>query len=169
MLVLTAVQPVCLLGILAAAGLGFLIGSRGDSGPSAYLARENAVLAARYYSNVRPRRWLPTLPRSIFCASLFLTILLLRGWSPHLPLFSLLSLASTLSSGTWLLIASNFQRSADEQRQARIDEFVDNPDCPVPPPVAGLETLPWLENWRRFNVAVFVLLIAVVVLWPTMR
>jgi hypothetical protein len=159
------VHPVCVLEMLIATGLGFLIGSRSKFGPSAYSARENAVLAARYYASTRPPRPLPALPRSIFYASLFLAILLLRGLCPHLTLFVWLSFACALSSGAWLLMASNLQESADEKRQARIDEFVGDPNSPVPEPVPGLETPPpQLKRWQQFNVGLFLLILIGLVL-----
>lgn len=157
-------QPLCTLGMFAAVGLGFLLGSRHDSGPSAYSARENAVLAARYYSTIRPSQPLPTLPRGVFYSSLFITILLLRGLCPQLRSFFWLPLVCACSSGAWLFSASNLQRLVNDERKQRIDHFIADPSSPVPEPVPDLAAPPSLKLWQRCNLGFFLLMLAGLIL-----
>ena len=156
------VRPPCLLGMLTAVALGFTLGkwARFSGGDSTGL---NAVMTARYYASrslLHQTPEVPTLPRSIFLSSLFLTLMFLRGVCPHLQLFLWLSVICTLSSGSWLFSASDFQRTVDEERRKRIEAFVADPHNVVPEPVPGLEAPPpRLKRWYELNVGLFLLVI----------
>ena len=168
-MLVTPIQPLCPLGMLAAIGLGFLLAWRRDFAPSAYSTRENAVLAARYYSSLRPAHPLPTLPRSIFYSSLlFITFLVLHGFCPQLRSVFWLPLVCTLSAGAWLLSASNLQRMVGDERKQHIVQFVADPQSPVPEPVPDLEVPPQsLKLWHRFNLGFFRLMLAgfILLMW----
>jgi len=126
-----------------------------------------SVGTAPPYPRERPRSRLPRLPRGVFLALLFAAFPFLKGWcagflNQH-GLFAFGFVCCVVSTTAWLLVAFLIQQTADNQRKARIEQFVSDPDSSVPAPVVGLETPPfWLRIWNWTNLALFLLLMAVI-------
>ena len=118
-------------------------------------------MAARFPREERRSR-LPSLPRGIFFAVLFVVILLFKGcrefWGLHL-LFSVGLVGCGLSTGAWLLIASGLRQDADRRRAANIEQFLADPAQPVPAFEPALQARPgWIRFWNGLNVSLFSLL-----------
>jgi hypothetical protein len=160
-------QRLCLGELLVFASLGFFIGLLGTLG--SYSARWNTVMAARV-ADARPRSRLPALPRGILVACLFSIIQICRSgcrgflWL-HLPFIAGL-LACAVSTTLWLLLAGFVQGSAEQERMARAEVFINDASAPVPGRVPGLESAPrWFRAWNGINIAVFFLLMAQIIFW----
>jgi hypothetical protein len=115
---------------------------------------------------------LPVLPHAIwygFLVSTFPLFLFERscpGFVTAHPLFVASQITGAVSTFFWLRIASTVRASADYGRARRIEEFISDPSSPVPAPVPGLETAPlWFQAWNWLNLAIFLLLMALVVRW----
>ena len=75
--------------------------------------------------------------------------------SPHW-LFAISLVACAISTSLWLMMASSVSDAAEQERHARIEAFIDDPEAPVPAPVPGLESMPaWFVLWNRVNIGVF--------------
>lgn len=129
---------------------------------SGYSARQNAVIAARLAANEPRRPYLPAAPGGVLSSSV---LVLLVGWrlnctavpNPHL-LFTTALVACAISTSLWLMLASSVSDAAEQERHARIEAFIDDPEAPVRAPVPGLESMPaWFVLWNRVNVSVFCL------------
>jgi hypothetical protein len=63
------------------------------------------------------------------------------------------------------MMAASIQNAAERERHARIEDFIADPDAPVPPPVCGLESMPgWFDLWSWVNAVVFFCLMGRLVL-----
>ena len=157
----------CLAEILLFASLGLLVGLSSTFGT--YSGRWNTVMAARVAS-ARPYSRLPAWPHGILGASVFSVIQLARsacrGFLALHLLFASAMVACALSTAFWLLLAASMQKSAHQERAARIEAFIADASAPVPARVPGLESAPpWFRAWNWINLAVFFLLMAQIVRW----
>jgi hypothetical protein len=153
----------CAGTLLLSGVVGFVFSSFAGGGyTSPYTARQNAVIAARLAGNEPPRTHLPGGPRGVLSGSV---LVLLVGWrlnctgTPH-PywLFGTTLVVCAISSGLWLMMAASVSNAAEQERHARIEAFIADPDAPVPAPVRGLESMPaWFGVWNRVNIGVFAL------------
>jgi hypothetical protein len=148
--------------------LGLLLGLAGlRISPGSYSERWNTVMAAQY-PRTEPKSRLPTLPRAIFLSLLFAAFPFLKGSCPgflsHHLLFTLVSICCVFSTGAWLLVAWTVQNSAEDDRAARIEQFMADAKAAVPAPAAGMDAPPtWLTMWKWSNFAMFLLLGATIV------
>ncbi len=71
-----------------------------------------------------------------------------------------------MSTWAWLVVARFIQKSTENLREERIEEFISDPSTPVPPRTRGLDSPPpWLQNWSRVNILVSALLMVTIVRW----
>lgn len=151
-----------MLLILMTAGLisGFF---RGVGSRRTFSESVDAVAAARYYSQQPvPRYHSPKLPSGIFNACLFCFIPFLGRGYPFLVqhfIFSFGLVVCAASSGFWLLANGAYRARVLSERQARIDQFMEDPNAPVPEPVPD-NPPEWLGQWKWLNVVLFGLLFA---------
>lgn len=162
-----AAQRLCLMEVLIHAGVGLLMGAAAHSGTNDLLALSNTVIAARLpFRSASPR--LPTSPRAIFFALLLSLVPLWQcpGFLAAHSLYTIAHFACIISTWAWLLVALFLQKSTENLREERIEQFISDPSAPVPPPTRGLDSPPrWLRNWSRFNFLVFALLMVTIVRW----
>jgi len=128
----------------------------------------SVVLRARFFTP-RPKEYFPALPGAIFVGLLLSSAsffdgdcpeLLTRHWAVSAGL-----ILGLISAGAWILMAVVFKDKTDAQGTADIEEFLSDPEAPVPASVPSLEHPPmWLKLWNRLNLVGFFVLISVIVL-----
>ena len=159
--------------VLACSGLGFLCGlpllglsNNGRGHYSRYGFEFSAsILAGRAYSPKPEPPHLPLLPKAVLVAFAAFTVLVLlpspslcSGFVTQHVVFSLGWLICGISTATWLVKASEFQRQAERQKKAQLEEFLTESSAPIPTPVQKQPLT--LSLWNYSNLALFGILMA---------
>ena len=156
-------------GVLLSGWLGFFGGRMKSFRDLSRRARFGAVIEARAFANEPPRPELPPVPSGVVGGSVLSIVacvwLHCRELIYQHLIFTAVLVVCAISSGVWLMMAASIQNAADRERHTRIEEFIADPDAPVPPPVRGLESMPaWFDVWSWMNAVVFFCLMGRLVL-----
>jgi hypothetical protein len=166
---LSSDEALCAGAVLLSGWLGFFGGRMKSFRDLSHRVRLGAVIEARAFAHEPPRPELPAVPSGVVGGSVLSIVacvwLHCRELIYQHLIFTAVLVACAISSGVWLMMAASIQNAADRERHARIEEFIADPDAPVPPPVRGLESMPaWFDLWSWINIVVFFCLMGRLVL-----